>query len=191
MSRDQAGMAEWKTRRTQRSCGRKPRIPRPGWRNGRRGGLKIRWAQARVGSNPTPGTKNPPRRRASRNPSDNTGYGEVVPASTTARARRSTLWCRSPSGQYSLVRIRLPLTEPSSRSLAAAVSVDPATSSIGAPRKWPQRSRSRRRELLGQDSKRAPIGDRSSQQKWSRCFSRSCHCVAGRSGPGSAEFSGR
>src|SRR5206468_2227357 len=28
----------------------------PGWRNGSRGGLKIRWGQPRVGSNPTPGT---------------------------------------------------------------------------------------------------------------------------------------
>ena len=32
----------------------------PGWRNGRRDGLKIRWAQARVGSNPTPGTEHLP-----------------------------------------------------------------------------------------------------------------------------------
>ena len=29
----------------------------PGWRNGRRGGLKIRWAQARGGSTPPPGTR--------------------------------------------------------------------------------------------------------------------------------------
>ena len=29
----------------------------PGWRNGRRGGLKIRCPQGRVGSSPTPGTK--------------------------------------------------------------------------------------------------------------------------------------
>lgn len=30
----------------------------PGWRNGRREGLKPPWAEkARVGSNPTPGTK--------------------------------------------------------------------------------------------------------------------------------------
>ncbi len=28
----------------------------PEWRNGRRAGLKIRWAQARVGSSPTSGT---------------------------------------------------------------------------------------------------------------------------------------
>ena len=33
----------------------------PGWRNGRREGLKPPWAeQARVGSNPTPGTKRAP-----------------------------------------------------------------------------------------------------------------------------------
>ncbi len=29
----------------------------PGWRNGRRGGLKIRWAKARGGSSPPPGTR--------------------------------------------------------------------------------------------------------------------------------------
>ena len=34
----------------------------PGWRNGRRGGLKIRCPKGRVGSNPTPGTQ---RRRVS------------------------------------------------------------------------------------------------------------------------------
>lgn len=28
----------------------------PGWRNGRRYGLKIRWAQVREGSSPSPGT---------------------------------------------------------------------------------------------------------------------------------------
>lgn len=30
----------------------------PGWRNGRRGGFKIRCPKGRVGSNPTPGTTN-------------------------------------------------------------------------------------------------------------------------------------
>ena len=29
---------------------------RPGWRNGRRGGLKIRYSNGCVGSNPAPGT---------------------------------------------------------------------------------------------------------------------------------------
>src|SRR5204862_2958491 len=28
----------------------------PGWRNGRRSGLKIRWEKSRAGSNPAPGT---------------------------------------------------------------------------------------------------------------------------------------
>ena len=28
----------------------------PGWRNGRRDGLKLRWPKGRVGSIPTPGT---------------------------------------------------------------------------------------------------------------------------------------
>ncbi len=50
---------------------------------------------------------------------------------------------------------------------AAAVSIDPVTSSIGVPRKWPECSGSRPLELLGQDSERAPIGDQSSRQKWS------------------------
>ena len=31
----------------------------PEWRNGRRGGLKIRWSQGRVGSTPSSGTKFP------------------------------------------------------------------------------------------------------------------------------------
>ncbi len=34
-----------------------PWCPAPGWRNGRRGGLKIRWAKARGGSSPPPGTR--------------------------------------------------------------------------------------------------------------------------------------
>ncbi len=31
-------------------------VTRPEWRNGRRGGLKIRWPQGRVGSTPSSGT---------------------------------------------------------------------------------------------------------------------------------------
>ena len=34
-----------------------PLTTEPGWRNGRRGGLKIRCPQGRVGSSPTPGTR--------------------------------------------------------------------------------------------------------------------------------------
>ncbi len=33
-------------------------LPMPKWRNGRRAGLKNRWEQSRVGSNPTFGTSN-------------------------------------------------------------------------------------------------------------------------------------